>query len=234
MERKDTCSAVVLAAGSGTRMNSTVQKQFLMLRDKPLLYYSLRCFQDSSLIDSIVLVTSEDKVEYCRSEVVEKYGFSKVTRITAGGKERYDSVYSGLTACRETSEPDIVFIHDSARPFIAEEILQRGYDKVQKTGACVVAVPSKDTVKIADENGFVQETPLRDRVWVVQTPQIFRYDLLVSAYENCRRTGMQGITDDAMVVERGSEAKVAFAMGSYENIKITTPSDLLLAESILK
>ena len=114
------CTAIVLAAGQGKRMNSSIQKQFLEIKGYPVLYYSLKCFQDSPLIGEIVLVTSENAVSYCRSEIVKKYGFSKVTGIIAGGKERYDSVYAGLLACGEC---EYVFIHDGARPFISEEIL---------------------------------------------------------------------------------------------------------------
>lgn len=225
------CSAVVLAAGKGSRMKSDVQKQFLLLKEKPVLYYSLRCFEDSPLIDEIVLVTEKGMEEYCRESIVERYGFRKVSAIVAGGKERYDSVYAGLKACRE---PDYVFIHDSARPFVTREILERNMEDVRKSGACVTAVPMKDTVKLADSDGFVQETIPRERLWIIQTPQVFRYDLILRAYEECMAEGMEGITDDAMAAERSGRAKVLFSMGSYQNIKITTPEDLLIAELFLK
>lgn len=225
------CTAIVLAAGQGKRMNSSIQKQFLEIKGYPVLYYSLKCFQDSPLIGEIVLVTSENAVSYCRSEIVKKYGFSKVTGIIAGGKERYDSVYAGLLACGEC---EYVFIHDGARPFISEEILERGLTGVQETGACVIGMPSKDTVKIADEDGFVKETPDRKNVWTIQTPQIFSYGLIRDAHESIRKKDMSAITDDAMVVEQETGVRVRLAEGSYQNIKITTPEDLVVAESFLE
>lgn len=225
------CTAIVLAAGQGKRMNSSIQKQFLEIKGYPVLYYSLKCFQDSPLIGEIVLVTSENAVSYCRSEIVKKYGFSKVTGIIAGGKERYDSVYAGLLACGEC---EYVFIHDGARPFISEEILERGLTGVQETGACVIGMPSKDTVKIADEDGFVKETPDRKNVWTIQTPQIFSYRLIRDAHESIRKKDMSAITDDAMVVEQETGLRVRLAEGSYQNIKITTPEDLVVAESFLE
>ena len=225
------CTAIVLAAGQGKRMNSSIQKQFLEIKGYPVLYYSLKCFQDSPLIGEIVLVTSENAVSYCRSEIVKKYGFFKVTGIIAGGKERYDSVYAGLLACGEC---EYVFIHDGARPFISEEILERGLTGVQETGACVIGMPSKDTVKIADEDGFVKETPDRKNVWTIQTPQIFSYRLIRDAHESIRKKDMSAITDDAMVVEQETGVRVRLAEGSYQNIKITTPEDLVVAESFLE
>lgn len=227
---KEKCTAVVLAAGRGKRMHSNIQKQFLQIKGHPILYYSLKCFQDCSFIDDIVLVTGEESLSYCKTEIVERYGFSKVMSVTAGGKERYDSVYSGLLQCRDTK---YVFIHDGARPFITEEILASGLEKVKETGACVVGMPSKDTVKLADEAGFVRETPERNRVWTVQTPQIFEYNLIRMAHESIRKKDMSAITDDAMVVEQETGVKVRLSMGSYQNIKITTPEDLAVAEAFL-
>lgn len=228
---KERCTAILLAAGQGKRMNSKIQKQFLEIQGKPVLYYSLHCFQESQVIQEIILVTSEDAISYCQKEIVEKYGFTKVKKIIKGGKERYDSVYAGLLAC---GEPDYVFIHDGARPFITEEILERGLEGVRQTGACVVGMPSKDTVKLADENGCVQETPDRNRVWTIQTPQIFRYSLICRAHDSIRRKDMSKITDDAMVVEQETGVPVRLSMGSYQNIKITTPEDLAVAEAFLK
>lgn len=229
--KQEKCTAIVLAAGRGRRMNSSIQKQFLELRGKPVVYYSLDCFQNSPLIDKVVLVTGEASISYCKKEIVDKYHFTKVTEIVPGGKERYDSVYAGLLACEDT---DFVFIHDGARPFITEEILQRGFKGVKETGACVVAVPSKDTVKIADHKNCIQETPDRNRVWMVQTPQIFSYQLIRSAYESIRKKDMSNITDDAMVAEQEAGVPILLAEGSYRNIKITTPEDLLIAESFLR
>ena len=225
------CTAIILAAGQGKRMQSKIQKQFLEIQGYPVLYYSLRCFQESPLIQDIILVTGEESISYCKEEIVQKYGFTKVSAVIPGGKERYDSVYAGLCECRDC---EYVLIHDGARPFVTEEILKRGLQKVKETGACVIGMPSKDTVKVADEADFVSETPDRKRVWTVQTPQIFSYDLIRGAYESIRKKDMTGVTDDAMVVEQETGTKILLVEGSYQNIKITTPEDLDVAETFLK
>ena len=228
IEMKNT--AIVLAAGQGKRMHTKIQKQFLEIKGYPVLYYSLRCFQDSPLIEDIILVTGEESVLYCQKEIVDKYGFTKVTKVIPGGKERYDSVYQGLLACENS---DYVLIHDGARPFITEEILERGLTGAEETGACAVGMPSKDTVKIVDESGDIAETPDRNKVWMIQTPQIFQYALIRSAHESIRTREMSNVTDDAMVVEQETGIKVRLAEGSYQNIKITTPEDLGVAELFL-
>ena len=225
------CTAIVLAAGQGKRMHSKIQKQFLEIGGKPVLYYSLHCFQESPLIRDIILVTGEEMISYCEQEIVKKYGFSKVRKVTAGGKERYDSVYAGLLCCQDT---DYVYIHDGARPFITEEMVQRGYEAVKRNNACVMGMPSKDTVKLADSSGYVKETPDRKIVWNIQTPQIFSYDLIRGAYESKRKMDMTGVTDDAMVVEQETGTKILLVEGSYQNIKITTPEDLAIAEAFLR
>lgn len=225
------CTAIVLAAGQGKRMHSKIQKQFLEIGGKPVLYYSLHCFQESPLIREIILVTGEEMISYCDQEIVKKYGFSKVRKVTAGGKERYDSVYAGLLCCQDT---DYVYIHDGARPFITEEMVQRGYEAVKRTNACVMGMPSKDTVKLADSSGYIKETPDRKIVWNIQTPQIFSYDLICGAYESIRKKDMTGVTDDAMVVEQETGTKILLVEGSYQNIKITTPEDLAIAEAFLR
>lgn len=232
MEKSTTAyTAIVLAAGKGTRMNSKIQKQFLEVEGKPVIYYSLKCFQESLLIRDIILVTGEESLSYCKEEIVKRFGFSKVKKVTAGGKERYDSVYAGLCACDNT---DYVLIHDGARPFVTEEILERTCFAVKETGACVVGMPAKDTIKISDRNKMVESTPAREKVWLVQTPQAFRYSLIKESYESIRCKDMSGITDDAMIVEQESGVKVALVHGSYENLKITTPEDLIIAEAFLR
>ena len=197
----------------------------------PVLCYSLRCFQESPLIQDIILVTGEESISYCKEEIVQKYGFTKVSAVIPGGKERYDSVYAGLCECRDC---EYVLIHDGARPFVTEEILKRGLQKVKETGACVIGMPSKDTVKVADEADFVSETPDRKRVWTVQTPQIFSYDLIKKAHESIRKKDMTAITDDAMVVEQEMQIPVKLFDGSYCNIKITTPEDLETAKGFIE
>ncbi len=218
--------AIVLAAGQGKRMNSKVQKQYLLIKEKPVLYYTLNAFETSPLISEIILVTGKDEIEYCRKEIVEKYGFLKVSKIAAGGKERYHSVHNGIQAVESA---DYVFIHDGARPFVTHEMIERAYEAVQKYDACVVGMPVKDTIKIADENGFAARTPDRKRVWQIQTPQTFEYHLIKEAYEKLLIEEPEGITDDAMVVETMTERKVKLVEGSYQNIKITTPEDLDIA-----
>ena len=224
-------TAIVLAAGQGKRMHSKIQKQFIELGGMPVLCYSLRCFQESPLIRNIILVTGEEHIDWCKEEIVKKYGFTKVSAVVSGGKERYDSVYEGLSVCRDT---DYVLIHDGARPFIDNAIIERGLAAAAETGASVVGMPSKDTVKIADDEGNVKETPDRSNVWIVQTPQIFRYSLIYDAYTSIREKNMTGITDDAMVAEYETGVKIRFSEGSYRNIKITTPEDLAVAEAFLK
>lgn len=226
------CTAIILAAGQGKRMKTKVQKQFLMLQGKPLLYYSLACFQKSDEIQEIVVVTGKESIDYCRSEIIEKYGFTKVKSIAEGGKERYDSVYAGLEAC--SADTDYVFIHDGARPFVTEDIIKRTKEVAVTYQACIAGMPSKDTVKIIDKNNMVSATPERSRVWSVQTPQVFLYSLIKEAHDTARSVSMQGITDDAMVVEQYKNTPVHIVEGAYENIKITTPEDILVAEKILE
>ena len=233
--KKYRCGAVVLAAGAGKRMQSTTKKQFLLMKDKPIIYYALKAFQES-FMDEIVLVVSEDDISYCQKEIVEKYGFTKVSKVTAGGRERYHSVAAGVEAL-ETC--DYVFIHDGARPMVNGEILERAFACVREAQACVVGMPVKDTIKIADESGHIASTPNRNLVWMIQTPQVFSYDLIRQAYREllCKEEELKSrginITDDAMVVETLMEQKVKLVEGSYENIKITTPEDLKIAESFL-
>lgn len=228
--------AVVLAAGAGKRMHSDVQKQYLLLHERPVIYYALKTFQDS-FIDEIVLVVGQGEIEYCRKEIVEKYCFSKVKQIVEGGRERYHSVANGLRAVRGEG---YVFIHDGARPFLTEEILRRSYEAVKEYQACVVGMPVKDTIKIVDENCFAKMTPNRETVWQVQTPQVFTIALAKEAYDTLlikeKELSGQGIriTDDAMVVETLLNHPVKLVEGSYENIKITTPEDLNIARSFLE
>lgn len=225
--KKKYCTAIVLAAGQGKRMKTTVHKQYLLLAGKPILYYSLKVFQDSDLIDEIVLVAGAGEETYCRERFVEEYHFTKVKKIVSGGEERYHSVWNAL---KETKEEGYVFIHDGARPFVDGAMIGRAYEEVEKYKACVVGMPVKDTIKLADANGFVADTPPRNRLWMVQTPQVFEAALVKEAYGRLMEEEISGVTDDAMVVERMMEFPVKLVEGSYENIKITTPEDLKQAE----
>ena len=228
--RTERCAAVVVAAGRGERMGGNLQKQFLDLGGRPVVYYALKSLEDSGYIDEVVLVTGKDSIAYCQKEIVDLYGLAKVKKIVAGGGERYDSVYEGLKNCQGA---DFVFIHDGARPFLTEEILRRGYEAVKEYEACAAGMPSKDTVKILDRKQNVVETPLRELVWSVQTPQVFRYELIRRAYDRLQMFDKLGITDDAMVVEEMGDHPVHMFRGDYRNIKITTPEDLAVAEQLL-
>lgn len=233
--------AIVLAAGRGKRMNSKVAKQYLLLRDKPVLYYALKQFEQS-FVDDIILVTGAEDIAYCTTEFVQKYDLKKVRRVIAGGRERYHSVYQGLVAAGELSDGEeaCIYIHDGARPFVTEEMLLRAKTCVEQYGSGVVGMPVKDTIKIADEEGFAVSTPKRSLVWQVQTPQCFLYSLIRPAYDKLMDKEAEllaagvAITDDAMVAELFTDSRIRLTEGSYENIKITTPEDLNVAESFLQ
>ena len=230
-----TC-AIVLAAGQGKRMNSNVAKQYLLIKDKPVLYYSLAAFEES-VVNEIILVTGAGEEEFCQKEIVEKYNFKKVKKIVIGGKERYHSVANGLAVCEKC---DIVLIHDGARPFLEQEIIERCIQAAVEVGACVAGMPVKDTIKIASEDGFVASTPNRNYVWTVQTPQTFKFDLIAQSYKKLLEEEKiliekgVNITDDAMVVEYYNGQKIRLVEGSYKNIKITTPEDLQVSEKFFE
>ena len=222
--------AIILAAGSGSRMHSKIKKQFLKLGEYPVLYYSLTCFEKSSKVDEIILVTSKEDMEFCRKEIVDFYEFSKVKAIIEGGNERYLSVYEGLKKCQDC---DYVLIHDGARPFVNQKMIEDSIEQVKKTGACIVGVPVKDTIKKVDESGWIKDTPDRQALWNVQTPQTFAYSLIKKAYDKAIEMKNRRFTDDAMVVESLGEASIKMILGSYKNIKITTIEDLQIAEMYL-
>lgn len=229
------CVAIVLAGGKGSRMNSDVPKQYISVCGHPILYYCLAVFEES-FVDEIVLVCGEGYEEFCQKEIVDKYELKKVTTIVTGGQERYHSVNNGLEAIKEC---DVVFIHDGARPFVNEEMLERLYEEAVVYGNAIAAVPSKDTVKIADDNGFAVSTPNRSNVWNMQTPQTFIYKDILAAYrqliereDELKQKGIL-ITDDAMVMEQFSDMKIKLCMADYRNIKITTPEDIVVAKSYI-
>lgn len=223
-------TAIVLSGGSGKRMNSDIHKQYLLVDGKPIIYYSLKAFEDSE-VQEIVLVVGAGEIEYCKREIIDKYNLKKVTKIVEGGKERYHSVFEGLKAIEKT---DYVMIHDGARPFLNQDIIKRAMQAVKVYEACVVGMPVKDTIKIADDEGYAKETPERKKVWMIQTPQSFAYELIYNAYRQMLENENELITDDAMVVESMTDKKVKLIEGSYKNIKITTPEDLLIAEAYMR
>ena len=228
---KERCTAIILAAGSGKRMQSGIPKQFMPLAGRPLIYYALRAAESSRVIDDCILVTGAADIPYVQTGIVEKYGFSKVKKLVAGGGERYESVANALRLLtKEATQPEgYVFIHDGARPFLTEEILENTFQAARRYRACVAAVPSKDTVKLADDEGFA-----------ASTPQVFETALVAGAYERLMRELPQltergiTVTDDAMVVELFSDVKVRLAEGSYRNMKVTTPEDICIAEALLR
>lgn len=248
MEKKK-CTAIVLAAGRGSRMGSGVAKQYMLLQGRPLIWYALHAVEESSMIDDCILVTGAEDISYVKEEIVARYGFHKVEAVVAGGKERYDSVYHALRALADgkTEQGDVcvsnrdgyIFIHDGARPFLTEEILKRCYETVRRYHACVAGMPVKDTIKIVDKCGFAEETPDRNFMWQVQTPQVFDAPLILSAYERLmqekERLLREGIfvTDDAMVVETFTDCRVRLVEGDYRNMKVTTPEDMAVAEALL-
>ena len=233
-EKKQTyCTAIVLAAGVGKRMGGKVEKQFLKLDGKPIVCHSLQAFEDSDKIDEVILVAGAGKIEFCQFEIVEKYGFQKVSTIVEGGKERYHSVWNALQEIAKTdhgAKEEYIFIHDGARPFVDQDMIDRGYFCVRQEQACVFGMPVKDTIKLADEQDYACDTPNRAFLWQIQTPQIFEKHLIVDAYRHIMEHEDDTITDDAMVVEQETGRKVKLIKGSYENIKITTPEDLPIAE----
>lgn len=221
-------TAIILAAGQGNRMKSKVHKQFLRLGDRPVLYYSLKCFQNSE-VERIILVTGEADIAYCRKQIVDEYGFDKVTDIIAGGAERYDSVEEGLRLISE----GIVLIHDGARPFVTRRMIHASIETAQEFGACTVGMPVKDTIKVVDAEGYGIDTPDRRTLWQIQTPQTFRIPLIQKAYRCMRASENRNITDDTMLVEHYCNTQVKVIEGDYRNLKLTTPEDMIMAESIL-
>lgn len=230
--KKEKITAIILAAGQGKRMNSPVAKQFLTLRDKPVLYYSLKAFEESS-VDDIILVTGSGQEKYCKENIITHYHLNKVSHIIEGGKERYDSVFRALN---NIGQADYVLIHDGARPFITTELIENVIQQVKEFKACIVGTPVKETIKVVDQSGLITATPNRNTLWSAQTPQAFMYDEIFRAYqlfyknENNNETE---ITDDAMIYETFLKQPVKMLMGDYNNIKITTPEDLQFAEMLI-
>lgn len=227
MEEKNV--AVILAGGKGTRMNSQIPKQYLEVNGKPLICYTMDVFE-RSFIDEMVVVVGTGEMDYFQKNILGKHAYNKVSKVVEGGKERYHSVLNGLRAIKNA---DFVYIHDGARACLREELLERGKEAVRKYGAVAAAVPVKDTIKIV-EQGKIVSTPPRNVLWQIQTPQVFSYDKIKSAYEKMMTLSQENITDDAMVMERFGDVPVYIYEGEYTNIKITTPDDLDMAKNILK
>lgn len=222
-------TVLVPAAGSGRRMGTSLSKQYLALAGQPIVARTLSVFERHPGVARILLIAPSDEVAFCRTEIVERFGFTKVREVVAGGAERQDSVRFGLLACG-AAEDEIVLIHDGVRPFLSTAVIDQVIASAGQVGGCVVGVPVKDTIKEI-EGGRIAGTPDRRRLWQAQTPQAFPFRIILQAHESAWREGFRG-TDDASLVERLG-LPVAMIEGSYRNIKITTPEDLVLARAFL-
>ena len=230
MKIKATTAAIVLAAGKGSRMHMDIQKQYATILGKPVIAYTLDAFE-ASKVDDIILVVGEGEIPFAREQIVNRFGYTKVSQIVTGGKERYESVYKGLCAAKDST---YALIHDGARAFITPDLIAQCIRDVISYDACVMAVPLKDTIKIVDEKQYSVSTPDRKVMWQMQTPQCFRLPEIREAYRRMLESGDTTMTDDAMVMEKYGSRRVKMTMGSYENIKLTTPGDFILGEAILK
>ena len=220
---------VIVAAGTGSRMNMGINKQFIKLEGKEIIAYTIEKFYNNSNIEDIVVVVKEDESEFFKKEILDKYNFKNV-KIAYGGKERQDSVYNGLKLLDEKC--DVLLIHDGARPFVSDKIIDKSIEEAKEHKAIVVGVPVKDTIKVIDNDKNIVDTPNRSVLWAVQTPQTFDYNILIDAYKDAFKNKFYG-TDDAMLVERIGY-KVKMLEGSYNNIKITTQEDLNVGSQILR
>ncbi len=223
-------SVLMPCAGLGKRMGGRVNKPYIEVLGRPLLAYTLDIFQKHTSVAEIVLIARQDEVDFCRQEIVKRYGFTKVREVVAGGEERQDSVFLGLAHVDEKSK--WIAVHDGVRPLLTERTLDCALEAVRERGAAVVGVPVKDTIKEVNGDLLIRGTPDRSRLWQVQTPQIFLRNVLVQAYSKAAELGWRG-TDDASLVERLG-IDVYMVRGDYDNIKVTTPEDLVFFEEIVK
>jgi len=218
-------SAIILAAGQGLRLKAVKPKPLVKIGKLPVIIYSLKALNSHPDIDEIIVVISRDN-QKAIIKVLEKYSFKKIKAFVLGGKRRQDSVYNGLKELNQNT--NWVLIHDSARPFIDRESIAEVIHAAKKTGAAILGVPVKATIKSIKSKGLVDKTIDRSNLWEIQTPQVFKKELILKAY---REYSKMNVTDDASLVEKLSK-KVKIVLGSYENIKITTPEDLRFAQAI--
>lgn len=223
-------SAIIPAGGAGRRIKSKKAKQYLSLDQIPILIHTLIVFERMKIINEIILVVPENDLFYVQRELLPPYKLTKIKFVVAGGVERQDSVKNGLNEINDKT--DIVVIHDAVRPFIHDKIISAIVSEAKKTGAATIGVRSKDTIKIIKRNNLVSATIPRDNVWLTQTPQAFKYKILKRSYEQAHKDKFYG-TDDASLVERIGQ-KVRMVEGSYDNIKITTPEDIIIAKALMK
>ncbi|MEA1940543.1 MAG: 2-C-methyl-D-erythritol 4-phosphate cytidylyltransferase [Candidatus Caldatribacteriota bacterium] len=223
--------ALIAAAGKGKRMNAKTSKPFIPIFGKAILAYTIEKFEKCDLIDKIYIVTNKKEKDYCWNNIVLKYNFTKVKGIIIGGNSRQASVFNGLKALDSTTT-GIVVIHDGARPLVEKAIIQESIKAAETNGAAIVSVPLKDTVKKVGEGFFINKTLDREEIWRAQTPQTFKYRLIISAYRQAYKDKYFA-TDDAALVEKYGH-KVKLIVGSEKNIKITSPFDIIVAENFLK
>jgi len=224
-------TALIVAAGKGRRMGSAVGKQFLPLGGRAILAHTLIAFDQTVIVDQIMVVLPAGGVGYCQDNIIDHLSLKKKIELVAGGAHRQDSVYKGLCKIGAEGEDGIVLIHDGVRPFIQPERIAETIVTARDVGACILAVPVADTLKKADQNDQIRSTLDRKSIWMAQTPQTFRFPVIWQAHKAARKDGYLG-TDDAQLVER-LKKPVAILSGSRYNIKITTPEDLEMAEMIL-
>ena len=224
-----TC-AIIVCGGSGKRFSGNCKKQYALLSNKPVLAHTIYPFQKSDSIDEIVLVVPKDDIETVKSSIVEKFEFTKVTNVVAGGEQRQDSVYNGLRSIKKI--PDKVFIHDGVRPFIRIKEIEAAAKASQESNALIFAIKPRNTVKEIDESGDIVKTHKRENLFEALTPQIFSYDIIMTAHELAKEKNYYS-TDDSALVERIGE-KVKVFEGSSENIKLTFESDMLIAKKIME
>lgn len=231
MIRGQRVTAIIPAAGIGRRMQAagqTLAKQFITLGDRPILSHSLQTLDGCDAIDDIIVVCESTMIDHVATEIVEACRFTKIRRIVAGGKERQDSVYAGFQSCSDTN---IVLVHDAVRPFVSRIRIDDVLEAVIDHGAAILAVPAKDTIKLQDDQQFVERTMDRSVLWNVQTPQAFTYDILRQAFDHAIREHFYSTDESALVEAAGFRVKIV--PGDYDNIKITSPEDLVIAEAIL-
>jgi 2-C-methyl-D-erythritol 4-phosphate cytidylyltransferase len=216
--------AVVPAGGTGTRMGGTVPKQFLELNGKPILYYTLKTLQDCGIISELILVVPEKEYDNACTDWLGKPEI--VTKVVVGGKKRQDSVYNGF--CELSQKTEIVLVHDGVRPFLSHQMIQKSVDAAREYGAAITAIPVNDTIKRVDDSGLVSQTVDREGLWRVQTPQVFRYELLQEAFKKANSEKFYGTDEGTLIEHLGKPVKVV--EGSEQNIKITRPEDLRLSE----
>lgn len=220
--------SIILAGGKGKRMGAKLSKQFIEIYEKPIIYYTLKAFEECSEIDETILVLPKDEIDYFKKEIEPKFDF-KISKIVEGGKERQDSVYNALNSIEDC---EIVLIHDGARAFVSKRIIKEGIKYARNFGSAAPGVMPKDTIKVKNKEGFSIDTPNRASLVAVQTPQCFRYDLIKRGHKKVKEENIE-VTDDTMIVELLGE-KVYLYEGDYENIKVTTPEDLILAKHFVK